>query len=107
MPWVSITHQVASANFCVYPEYSMANGADPHKDLQFPAWEREYRVAVEETNPLYLGEKIHLAEEALSKRLKSMDDAPANSAEREAIAQARDTLQQLLIKTFGHSDWQT
>ena len=85
----------------------MANGTDRGTNLQFPAWERQYRAALEETNPLYLGEKIHAAEEALAKRLEVLGEASASSAEGEAIAQAKDTLQKILIKTFGHSDWQT
>jgi hypothetical protein len=75
--------------------------------LAFPEWEPEFRAAITETNPLLLGEKLHAAEAAIAKRLEQLKDAPAESAEREAIAVAMVALERLQIKTFGHSDWQT
>jgi hypothetical protein len=81
-----------------------SNGA---AHLAFPDWEPEFRAAITETNPLLLGEKIHAAETAISKRLEKIKDAPATSVERQAIDLAVVALEKLQIKTFGHSDWQT
>jgi hypothetical protein len=83
---------------------SSTNGA---AHLAFPEWEPEFRAAITETNPLLLGEKLHAAETAILKRLEQLKDAPAESAEREAISVAMVALERLQIKTFGHSDWQT
>jgi hypothetical protein len=93
--------------FAYILEAPMANSSDQDKRLEFPAWEREYQAAVGETNPLRLGEKIHAAETAIAKRLRDIENALGNSAERQAIEEAMTTLQKIQIKTFGHSDWQT
>ena len=87
-------------------EALMANSSDRDKDFEFPAWEREYQAAIAETNPLRLGEKIHAAETAMSRRLNEIKNAPAHSAERQAIEEAMAALHKIQIKTFGHSDWQ-
>ena len=85
----------------------MTTSSDSAQNVQYPAWQREYQTAIAEANPLYLGEKIHAAETAISKRLQALKDAPENSAERQAIAAATDALHKLQIKVFGHPDWQT
>lgn len=85
----------------------MANSSDHANNCEFATWEREYQAAITETNRLLLGEKIFAAETALSKRLQDIKDAPANSAERQAIAEAMKALQKIQIKIFGYSDWQT
>ena len=84
----------------------MASSSDRDKHPAFPAWEGEVQAALAETNPLQLGEKIYAAEAALSKRLREIKDAPADSAERRAIEAAQSALHQLQTKTFGPSDWQ-
>ena len=75
--------------------------------ITFPSWEREYQAAVQETNPLKLGEKIYAAEASIIKRVREISDGPADSAERQAIDRATAALHELQIKTFGHPDWQT
>ena len=73
----------------------MTNSPDQDKPLEFPAWEREYQAAIVETNPLRLGEKIHAAETAMSKRLRDIENTPGNSAERQAIEEAMTALQKI------------
>jgi hypothetical protein len=47
-----------------------------------------------------------LPETAISKRLRDIENNPEHSVERHAIEEAISTLQNIQIKTFGHSDWQ-
>ena len=85
----------------------MAHSSDRPANFAFPAWEREYQAAVSETNPLLIGEKLHAAETAISKRLQDIKDAPVDSAERQAMGLAMTALERIQIKNFGHSGWQT
>jgi hypothetical protein len=85
----------------------MENSTDGAAHLAYPEWELEFRAAITETNPLLLGEKLHAAEAAMSKRLEEIKLAGPDSPELQAIKVAMVALERLQIQTFGHSDWQT
>jgi hypothetical protein len=85
----------------------MKPGPEANPNIEYPSWQREYHAAASETNPLLLGEKIHAAETAMSTRMQAIRDTSEGAAERQAISEALNVLQQIQIKVFGHPDWQT
>lgn len=85
----------------------MTDSPQQGSGLANPEWQRAYELAIRETNPLHLGEKIHAAETAISTRLREIENTPSASTETQALKHALDALQQKQIAVFGYPDWQT
>jgi hypothetical protein len=68
--------------------------------LRFPAWQREYEAALQETNQDRLFERIEAAEPAIRIRIHALEHSLDHHAERQAMEEALRVLQSLKQERF-------
>jgi hypothetical protein len=77
--------------------------------ISFPSWQSDLQAAVNETDPGTLLGRVHAAEISIFNRLQELGKFPADDAshqkERDALAQALDTLRLLKRDRLGFPDW--
>jgi hypothetical protein len=104
----------------------MINQQSSSSATRFPAWQRAINAALNEADPQKLLEHIHSAETAIYNRLQELADnpnkypkdpgkgpspgkeahiEPYDERERQAIAQALETLRCLKRDKLGFPDW--
>jgi hypothetical protein len=70
--------------------------------MKYPHWQREFEAAVREGDPQLLRQRVDAAEEALFLRLQALAGNPGADAERQAIADARETLRIIQKEKLGY-----
>jgi len=75
--------------------------------IKYPEWQPEYLAAVMEADVAQLPEKVHLAEDAIFRRLQTLTsgDGTDPAEEREALAGAIKGLLVLKTGKLDHPDW--
>jgi hypothetical protein len=80
--------------------------ADPSNPILYPAWQHKYYVALVETVPGKLSERVTVAETAIFKRPQTMSASADLQAERQAIEDALAGLRILKKERLGFPDWE-
>ena len=84
----------------------MANNASCHPtpDLRFPNWHPQYLAVILETDPQKLQQQLFDAEEAIVRRMESLDNAPNADIEKQAMEEAIRALRVIQIEKLNYPD---
>lgn len=73
--------------------------------IKYPHWQREFEAALRQGDPQSLRQRVDAAEIALFQRLQALAAGAQGDAERQAIAEAIETLRAIQKEKLGYPDW--
>ena len=86
----------------------MAQSRSSSSNLPYPAWQREFKASLLETDPTKLLERVHAAEATIFNRLQELaqsSDSQNHKVERQAIEDALASIRVLQREKLGFPDW--
>jgi hypothetical protein len=83
----------------------MAENSNSSFPQGVPDWQSLYQAALVETDPEKLHQRILLVEEAIYMRSQAIHGSAKDSAERQAIEDAMQTLRVIQVEKLNYPDW--
>ena len=75
------------------------------QNIKFPHWQREFEVALLESDPQKLRQRVEAAEAAIFVRSQALAQSADRHAEQQAISDAMGTLRAIQVEKLGYPDW--